>query len=320
MTILLDRLTLYRYRRDITVMVSWRCVMTIREKPVFRIPGFVAFAIELVLLGAAITLIVLGARATLPGAPPDALIWWGLGLTLLFSLGTPGVFTVQPNEARVLVFLGSYSGSVRDAGFWWANPFAVKKHVSLRVRNFNSDRLKVNDLVGNPIEVAAVVAWKVVDSARALFDVDAFESFVSVQSETAIRAMVSRYPYDAHDDDSFSLRSSPEEIAAELRRQLQERLDVAGVEVLDARLSHLAYAPEIAQAMLRRQQAQAVVAARQQIVEGAVGMVEMALKRLSEKKVVELDEERKAAMVGNLMVVLVSESQTQPVINSGSLY
>ncbi len=243
-----------------------------------------------------------------------------LTLTLLFSLGTPGFFTVQPNEARVLVFLGSYSGSVRDAGFWWANPFAVKKHVSLRVRNFNSDRLKVNDLVGNPIEVAAVVAWKVVDSARALFDVDAFESFVSVQSETAIRAMVSRYPYDAHDDDSFSLRSSPEEIAAELRRQLQERLDVAGVEVLDARLSHLAYAPEIAQAMLRRQQAQAVVAARQQIVEGAVGMVEMALKRLSEKKVVELDEERKAAMVGNLMVVLVSESQTQPVINSGSLY
>ncbi|BCW92794.1 MAG: membrane protein [Thermoanaerobaculum sp.] len=247
-------------------------------------------------------------------------LWPALGILLVvFGLLLPGLFVVKPNEARVLVFLGRYIGSVREAGFHWANPFAVRPQVSLKVRNFNSEKLKVNDAHGNPIEIAAVVVWKVVDSAKALFDVDNYEAFVAIQSETAIRALASRFPYDAPEGEP-SLRGEPETIAHDLRAELQERLKVAGVEVMEARLTHLAYAPEIAQAMLRRQQAQAIIAARQKIVEGAVGMVAMALEQLAEQGVVSLDEERKAAMVNNLLVALVSESEAQPVLNTGSLY
>jgi hypothetical protein len=289
------------------------------ETPAFKVNGFAILLFDLVLLAAMIAGFVLGAGHG-HGEQPGPLFWCAMGLTLVFALVSAGFYAVLPNEARVLVFFGSYTGSVREDGFWWSNPFAVKKRVSMRVRNFNSERLKVNDASGNPIEIAAVVTWRVIDSARALFDVDSFESFVSIQAETAIRALASHFPYDSHDEVQPSLRGSPEEVASMLQKELSKRLDVAGVEILDARISHLAYAQEIAQAMLRRQQAQAIIAARQLIVEGAVGMVEMALHKLSEHNVVVLDEERKAAMVSNLMVVLVSESQTQPIVNAGSLY
>ena len=231
-----------------------------------------------------------------------------------------GLFIVQPNEARVLILFGKYIGSVRDAGFFYANPFAAKKHVSLRIHNFNSERIKVNDLHGNPIEIGAVVVYRVVDSARALFDVENYEQFVAIQSETAIRALASEYPYDSHEDDKASLRGNPTEIAEALTKQVQTRLQVAGVEIIEARISHLAYAQEIAQTMLRRQQAQAIIAARKRIVEGAVGMVQDALRMLSEQKIVTLDEDKKATMVNNLMVALVSEHEAQPVINTGTLY
>jgi len=227
---------------------------------------------------------------------------------------------VQPNESKVLMLFGKYTGTIRVAGFWWVNPFTVKKHVSLRIRNFNSEKLKVNDLHGNPIEIAAVIVWRVVDSARAIFDVQNYEQFVAIQSETAIRSMASEYPYDVSDEDTASLRGTPQEIAENLKKTLQSRLEVAGVDIMESRISHLAYAQEIAQAMLRRQQAQAVIAARTKIVEGAVGMVQMALKALSEQNIVNLDEDKKATMVNNLMVALVSETSTQPVINTGTLY
>jgi regulator of protease activity HflC (stomatin/prohibitin superfamily) len=308
-------------RSDRDSRPSARERLIVEERDAFRVNGFGALLGVVGALGVGLWLFLAAIiEAEQNKASPAATLWVGLGLFVLVALACAGFYTVQPNEARVLVFLGSYSGSVRDSGFWWSNPLAEKKRISLRVRNFNSEKLKVNDAQGNPIEIAAVVVWRVVDSARAVFDVERYEHFVSIQSETAIRALASRYPYDSHDDAQASLRGSPEDVAAELQRQLDERLDVAGVKVLDARISHLAYSPEIAQAMLRRQQANAVIAARQQIVEGAVGMVEMALKRLSEKKVVELDEERKAAMVSNLMVVLVSETETHPVVNAGSLY
>lgn len=232
-----------------------------------------------------------------------------------------GFFVIQPNQAMVLILLGKYVGSVREAGFYWTVPLLIdRRGISLRVRNFNSDRLKVNDAQGSPIEIAAVVVWRVVDSAKAMFDVESFEEFVAIQSETALRALASRYPYDIYESDAQSLRGNPDDVAEALKLETQTRLQVAGVEVLDARITHLAYAPEIAQAMLRRQQAVAVIAAKERIVEGAMGMVEMALTRLSEQQVVELDEERKAAMVNNLLVALVSESATQPIINAGTLY
>ena len=239
-----------------------------------------------------------------------------IALVLLFCLG--GFFIIQPNEARALVFFGRYAGSRREAGFHFANPFAARESVSLRVHNFNSEKMKVNDARGNPIEIAAVIVWRVTDTARALFDVENYKGFVAIQSETAIRIVATRFPYD-HEEDP-SLRGSPDEISAALKSEVQARLDVAGLEIIDARLSHLAYAPEIAQAMLRRQQAEAIVAARRQIVEGAVGMVEMGLRRLEEQGVVKLDEERKAAMVNNLLVALVADREAQPVINTGSLY
>jgi len=246
--------------------------------------------------------------------------WYAIIVLVVTSLFWSGFFVVQPNTARVIVFFGRYVGSVRQSGFWWTNPFTQKPLVSLRIHNFNSEKLKVNDALGNPIEIAAVVVWRVVDSAKALLDVENYQEFVATQSETAIRTLATRYPYDSHREGEESLRGNPDDIARELKNEVQARLEVAGVEVLEARISHLAYAPEIAQAMLRRQQAEAIIAARQRIVEGAVGMVEMALQQLSEHNVVELDEERKAAMVNNLLVALVSESEATPVINTGTLY
>ncbi len=231
-----------------------------------------------------------------------------------------GCFMVNPNEARVLQLFGKYVGTVKDEGFRWANPFYAKRHISLRVRNFETSRMKVNDIGGNPIEIAAIVVWKVVDTAEACFQVDRYEEFVKIQSEAAVRNLASQHPYDAHADDKISLRSHTAEISKQLCDEIQERLNQAGVEVLEARISHLAYAPEIAEAMLRRQQAGAIVAARTLIVEGAVGMVEMALEQLSRKKIIELDHERKAAMVSNLLVVLCGETSSQPVINTGTLY
>jgi regulator of protease activity HflC (stomatin/prohibitin superfamily) len=229
---------------------------------------------------------------------------------------------VNPNEGRVLQLFGQYVGTVRTPGLRWANPFYSKRRVSLRVRNFETQsRLKVNDLEGSPIEISAVVVWKVVDTAQATFEVDDYDKFVTVSAESALRKLAMSYPYDAHDEGAqLSLRGNPHEIAEHLRREVQERLEMAGVQVLEARISNLAYAPEIAQAMLRRQQASAVIAARQRIVDGSVGMVEMALERLSQKNIVTLDEERKAAMVSNLLVVLCSESPAQPIVNAGTLY
>jgi regulator of protease activity HflC (stomatin/prohibitin superfamily) len=245
-----------------------------------------------------------------------------IGMFVVGLLIVVGLFTVQPNEARVLIFFGRYIGTCRIEGFRWGNPFAIKPKVSLRVRNLTSETIKVNDASGSPIEIAAVVVWRVVDTAKAMFDVDIYEHFVSIQVETAVRSLATGHPYDPRDaeGDELSLRGDQEQIAEELKQALQERLRVSGVEVGEARLTHLAYAPEIAQAMLRRQQAQAVVAARRLIVEAAVGMVDHALKELSTQGIVKLDEERKAAMVNNLMVVLTSEQSSSPVLNTGTLY
>lgn len=231
-----------------------------------------------------------------------------------------GFFMVHPNEARVMQLFGAYAGTAKDAGLRWANPFYSKKAVSTRIRNFESGKLKVNDSRGSPIEIAAVVVWKVVDTAEASFEVDDYEEFVHIQSESALRNLSTSYPYEPHESAGIALRSDPQEIAQALRGEIQDRLEEAGVNVIEARISHLAYAPEIAHAMLRRQQASAIIAARMQIVDGAVGMVKLALERLDAESVVELDEERKAAMVGNLLTVLCSEESTQPVLNTGSLY
>lgn len=231
-----------------------------------------------------------------------------------------GLFMVHPNEAKVLQLFGKYSGTVHEPGLKWANPFFSKKSVSTRVRNFESGKLKVNDSNGSPIEIAAVVVWKVFDTAEALFEVDDYEEFVQIQSESALRNLSTTYPYEPHEGEGVALRSNPAEIAQALREEIQDRLETAGVTVVEARISHLAYAPEIANAMLRRQQASAIIAARTQIVAGAVGMVDMALEQLSKKSIVELDEERKAAMVSNLLVVLCGEEGAKPVVNTGSLY
>ncbi len=288
---------------------------TVTEFMAKRLNGYFALLIEFILLALNAYLIY-----TISTSKELIYLWGEIPLFILSIMFPAGFFVVQPNEARVLVLFGKYIGTVRESGFWYANPFAIKRHVSLRIRNFNSEKIKVNDLHGNPIEIAAVVVWYVTDSARALFDVEHYEHFVAIQSETAIRALASEYPYDAEEDTIPSLRGRPQEISERMQHQVQTRLEIAGVEVKDARISHLAYSPEIAQTMLRRQQAQAVIAARKKIVEGAVGMVDQALKTLSEQKIVQLDEEKKATMVNNLMVALVSESQAQPVINTGTLY
>ena len=231
-----------------------------------------------------------------------------------------GLFVVNPNEAKVLQFFGRYVGTVREPGLRWSSPFYSKKKVSVRIRNFESNKLKVNDHDGSPVEIAAVVVWRVVDTAEAAFEVDNYEDFVHVQSEAALRNLATRHCYDAHDSAAISLRGNTQEVADQLKREIQDRLAKAGVEVLEARIAHLAYAPEIASAMLRRQQAGAIIAARQRIVEGAVGMVDMALELLKAKHVVELDEERKAAMVSNLLVVLCGEHDVRPVVNTGTIY
>ena len=232
-----------------------------------------------------------------------------------------GLFMVHPNEAKVLQLFGKYVGACHDPGLRWANPFYTKTSVSVRVRNFESGKLKVNDSNGSPIEIAAVVVWKVFDTAEALFEVDDYVNFVQIQSESALRNLGTTYPYEPHEDQGgLALRSDPLEISKALREEIQERLSAAGVTVIEARISHLAYAPEIANAMLRRQQASAIIAARKQIVQGAVGMVDMALEELDQNKIVDLDEERKAAMVSNLLVVLCSEEAAQPVVNTGTLY
>jgi regulator of protease activity HflC (stomatin/prohibitin superfamily) len=242
-----------------------------------------------------------------------------LVLTFLFVLWF-GLFIVNPNEAKVLQFFGDYVGTVHEPGLKFANPLLTKRKISVRVRNFETGKLKVNDKRGTPIEIAAVVVWKVVDTAEALFEVDNYEDYIHVQSESAVRGMATNYPYDTYTEGEISLTGHLGEIAERLQKEIQDRLEKAGVKVMEARISHLAYAPEIAGPMLQRQQASAIIAARQKIVEGAVGMVEMALEMLSKQNIVRLDEERKAAMVSNLLVVLCSDRATQPVVNTGSLY
>lgn len=245
-----------------------------------------------------------------------------LGIVLLIIAGIliSGVTIVQPNQSIVVIFLGKYMGTVRREGILVTIPFSVRRTISLRVRNFNSNRLKVNDVNGNPIEIAAVVVFKVVDAAKAVFDVDQYEDFVEIQSETAIRAVATTYPYDSFTDEELTLRGNADEVSNQLTTELQARLQVAGVEVIEARLTHLAYSTEIAQAMLQRQQASAIISAREQIVQGAVGMAQDAIARLEADNIVELDDERRVAMINNLLVAIVSDQGTQPVINTGSLY
>jgi hypothetical protein len=287
----------------------------VRENVRHPTSGWSALALLIPLFFVGIGSFVTGAGGRTPG-----LILLGVLLLICAALGFAGLFVVNPNEAKVLQLFGEYVGSVRVAGFFFANPLYSKKGVSLRMVSMEVGQLKVNDLEGNPVEIAAIVVWKVVDSAQAVFDVADYPEYVRVQSEAALRTLASRYPYDAHDEAVLSLRGNTRQVAEHLQKEIEERVHLAGVRLLEARVSHLAYAPEIAQAMLQRQQAGAIIAARQKIVDGAVGMVELALERLSRNKVVELDEERKAAMVSNLLVVLCSERASQPVINAGTIY
>ncbi len=290
------------------------------------ISGWVMLPILLIVQIAIILVFVryaIAAAHAAPRAPDLATVTPLIVCGLLFAIVVVllcGFFTLQPNRAAVLLLFGAYKGTVRRAGFHWANPFYQKIKLSLRTRNFNTDTIKVNDQRGNPIEIAAVVVWRVEETAQASFDVDDYQHYVNVQSESAVRHLASAYPYDANIEGETSLRGSMDEVSERLQVELQERLTKAGVVVEEARLSHLAYAPEIAGAMLRRQQAEAIVAARTRIVEGAVGMVEMALEHLERHKMVELDEERKAAMISNLLVVLCGEQAAQPVMNTGTLY
>jgi regulator of protease activity HflC (stomatin/prohibitin superfamily) len=286
-----------------------------REQPYKAANGLVVLLLLLVVILAGAAAMV---REFQAGSHVTGLLATLVVLVACVMLG--GLFIVHPNEAKALVLFGTYKGSVRKDGFWFANPFLTKQAISLRVRNFETAKLKVNDNHSNPIEIAAIVVWKVVDSAEALFEVDDYTRYVAVQSESALRATATQYPYDSHASEEKSLSTHTEDVSQALEKALVERLLKAGVEVIEARISHLAYSPEIAAAMLQRQQASAIIAARQKIVEGAVGMVETALDMLSAKSIVHLDEERKAAMVSNLLVVLCSESGTQPVVNAGSLY
>jgi SPFH domain / Band 7 family len=272
---------------------------------------------------AVLTAVLIGATIALIAAATESSVW-GVALSAIVAAaagaGFAGLTVVNPNEAKVVTLFGVYHGSIKVAGFWWVNPLTTRRRLSLRVRNFESGKLKVNDRDGNPIEIAAVVVWRIVETFEAVFNVDDYEHFVHVQTEAAVRILATTYAYDSHDAELLSLRSSVGEITDRLRTEVHERLAKAGIDVIEARISHLAYAPEIAGAMLRRQQASAVIAARQKIVEGAVGMVEMALQEISRKGVVQLDEERKATMVSNLLVVLCSERGVEPVVNTGTLY
>ncbi|MBO0960914.1 SPFH domain-containing protein [Neobacillus sp. MM2021_6] len=284
------------------------------EKSIFKMNGFAALIIALLCVGFGIFLIVTG--SVTEKITGGVVIF--LGLIIATSLTI-----VQPNEAKVLTFFGTYLGVIRDQGLWATIPFTFKRSVSLRVTNFNSEKLKVNDLEGNPIQIAAVVVYKVRDAAKAMYDVENYEKFIQIQSETGIRHIASRYAYDSFDHDAvntFTLRQNSDEVADVLMSDLQKRLDVAGVDVIEARIMHLAYSSEIASAMLQRQQAQAVLSARKVIVDGAVGLVKAAIDQLAEQEIVELDEEKKAQMVNNLMVAIVSEKGTQPIINTGSIY
>jgi regulator of protease activity HflC (stomatin/prohibitin superfamily) len=279
------------------------------EKKGFSLNGYTVAAALLLLI------IVIITTTDFSNASPLIVLKVGIGIIVL-----PGFFMVQPNQAKVMTFFGSYVGSVKANGLRWTIPLFKRTNISLRIRNFESNQMKVNDNHGNPIEIATVVVWSVDDTAEASFEVDDYISFVNIQSESALRNMAISYPYDQHEGDKVALRSNPQEVSQALKEEIQQRLGKAGVKVHEARISHLAYAPEIANAMLQRQQASAIIAARSMIVDGAVGMVEMALSKLSEKNIVELDEERKAAMVSNLLVVLCSDKSTQPVVNTGSLY
>jgi hypothetical protein len=284
------------------------------EKPIRALSGWFFLLVNFCTYIAAVVLVIAAARG-------DSLAFvLGVLLFLIAVVCSRGFFTLQPNEAAVLLLFGAYKGTVRTSGFRFTNPFNKKQKISLRARNLNGEKLKVNDKRGNPIEIAAVVVWRVQDTAQATFDVDSYENYVRIQSESAVRHVASSYVYDDGEPNELTLRGGSDEVSAALKRELEDRLAKAGIYVDEARLTHLAYAPEIAQAMLRRQQAEAVISARQKIVHGAVTMVEMALRELSEKKVVNLDEERKAAMVSNLLVVLCGESEVHPVVNTGTLY
>jgi len=287
----------------------------IRERETVALPGLPILIGDIALIFFSGYEIVEGARE----ASTSMVVGWSLALVAAILILT-GLFVVNPNEGKVLQFFGSYVGTVKRAGLRWANPLYTKKRISQRVRNFESSRLKVNDNEGNPIEIASVVVWRVIDTAEAVFEVDDYNNYVKVQTESALRNLATSYTYDSHDDAQISLRGHTTAVAEHLKKEIQERLARAGVEVMEARISHLAYAPEIAQAMLQRQQAGAIIAARQRIVEGAVGMVEMALDMLSQRAILELDNERKAAMVSNLLVVLCGERGTQPVVNTGTIY
>jgi regulator of protease activity HflC (stomatin/prohibitin superfamily) len=285
------------------------------ERTIRGISGWAAVVVLIAGLAAIIWALV----QVIPSGSPPFIV--GLFLLLVIdALCFHGLTVVNPNEAQVVILFGVYKGTIKQPGLWWVNPLTTRRRLSLRVRNFESGRLKVNDRDGNPIEIAAVVVWRIVETYEAVFNVNDYENFLHVQSEAAVRILATSYPYDAHEDERISLRLSVGEVTERLQKEIQDRLAKAGIQIIEARISHLAYAPEIAGAMLRRQQAGAVIAARQKIVEGAVGMVEMALEEISRKHVVDLDEERKAAMVSNLLVVLCSERGVEPVVNTGTLY
>ena len=290
-----------------------------KELPIRSLPGIPVLIAALLAGAAAAWLFFTGVGGTAHGGGALPVVV-SAALVVLVVLAVTGLYSIQPNQAAVLSLFGKYVGTVKEAGLRWNNPFYSKRKVSQRVRNFESGKLKVNDLDGSPIEIAAVIVWQVVDASEAVFNVDDYENFVHIQSESALRAMAASYPYDQHDEGQTALRSHPQEISDHLQAQIAERLGTAGVAVIEARISHLAYAPEIAQAMLQRQQANAVVAARTQIVAGAVGMVEMALAELQRGGQVQLSEPQKAQMVSNLLVVLCGERSTQPIVNAGTLY
>ena len=285
----------------------------LKEKVITGLSGWVMVGVFL-----AAAVLAVAALVATEGSPVAA-----VGMVALLVLGVicfAGLTIVNPNTARVVLLFGRYQGTVKKDGLRWVNPLTMRRFISLKVRNFESSKLKVNDHIGNPIEIAAIVVWRVVETAEAMFEVNDYEHFVHVQTESAVRSLATTFPYDAHEEGELSLRGSATEVSHRLGQELQERLTTAGVQVIEARISHLAYAPEIANAMLRRQQATAIISARQKIVEGAVGMVEMALAQLSAKRVVTLDEERKATMVSNLLVVLCGDRDAQPVVNTGTLY
>jgi regulator of protease activity HflC (stomatin/prohibitin superfamily) len=291
--------------------------MAMKERDALSFSGWLAL---LAALGSIAGAIVAFAMIKAHEHEPALYVGGGVGLFLLGILLFAGLAVIGPNDSRVLTFFGKYTGSVKESGLRWMNPLTGKRAVSLRARNFETAKIKVNDLDGNPIEIGAVIVWRVVDTAQASFDVEDFHHYVHIQAESAMRNLAMHHPYDSHDDNVISLRGQSEAVADQLRKEVNERIHAAGCEVVDARIAHLAYAPEIAQAMLQRQQAGAIIAARTRIVEGAVSMVEMALEQLSKRGIVDLDPERKAAMVSNLLVVLCGERSTQPVVNAGTLY